>query len=428
MLRVLTCCRSVPALRAHQPSPRSAVCDGGAGSVLLGVSLGVLLGVLLGVAACGGSPSATPDAPEIAFDRAGLLRRLGTDYLAPRYQVAAQAATALRDATGSYCTALATNTEVATKRQQALHAFAAANSAWQVLEPIAVGPALRNSSALRNRIYSWPLAAPCAIDRDVVLLATNPTQYDVTARLDNARSLTAMEYLLHVTDAASSCAVAPPGWAELANRERARCELAQAIAVDVAASAAQLAAAWSPTGEDYAAHLAAAGQAGSMIASQREALNMVSDALFYLETMVKDMKIGEAAGISMNVCGTVDEACVREAELRYANLGTPSLRQNLQSWRAAFSGSFDGVDGLGFDDYLAAAGAPDVAARMLAEIDNAIASATALPDDFLATLASQRAQLVALYGQVKAVTDDQKSQFLTLLGLDIPDDIATDND
>jgi hypothetical protein len=36
--------------------------------------------------------------------------------------------------------------------------------------------------------------------------------------------------------------------------------------------------------------------------------------------------------------------------------------------------------------------------------------------------------VVATHSATKAFTDDLKSQFLTVLGLDVPDDAAADND
>jgi hypothetical protein len=46
----------------------------------------------------------------------------------------------------------------------------------------------------------------------------------------------------------------------------------------------------------------------------------------------------------------------------------------------------------------------------------------------LEALANDYADVVAAHAAVKLFTDDLKSQFLTVLGLDIPDDVAADND
>jgi hypothetical protein len=144
--------------------------------------------------------------------------------------------------------------------------------------------------------------------------------------------------------------------------------------------------------------------------------------------MVKQMKLAEAAGIAVNACQTVEEPCVREVELRFADRSTFAIRHNLAAFRAVFTGTTASTDGPGFDDFLIALGHSDVAARMTASIDAAVAKADALPDSFLGALANDYAAVAATHTALKAVTDDLKSQFLTLLALEIPDDVATDND
>jgi hypothetical protein len=51
-----------------------------------------------------------------------------------------------------------------------------------------------------------------------------------------------------------------------------------------------------------------------------------------------------------------------------------------------------------------------------------------LPDSFLTALSTNLDSVVAVHAAVRTFTDDLKSQFLTLLALEIPDDVATDND
>ncbi len=373
--------------------------------------------------ACSGDSGPPPDAA-IAFDRRAMLANLATAVYVPAYAEAAARTRALTTAVDALCTAL-TAGPAATEDAAAGAAWRAAAEAWQTVDAVLVGPAAADDAAARNRIYAWPLVAPCAIDQDVVARWTNPGGFDVATRLDNARSLAAIEYLLFYRDAATSCPLPPAGWDALgADLARARCGLAGAIAADVATQAATLATAWAPGGGDYGGALARAGTAGSTIASERDAVNMVSDGLFYLDDMVKDMKLGEAAGIVVNACGTIEEPCLREVEHRFADHATAALRANLRATRAVFAGA----DGLGFDDYLTAAGAPELATRLITNLDRAIALADALPPSFLTALASERDAVVELHGATRAVTDDLKSQFLTVLGLDIPDDVAGDND
>ena len=369
------------------------------------------------------------DAPEAPFDRGGLLRRIAVDLLTPGYAQFATDATALDAAVDAHCAVLDASGDGAATETAARAAWRTAIATWQRLDAVMVGPGAADDLRLRNRIYAWPLLAPCTIDQDVVARWSAPGSFDVATRLDNVRSLAAVEYLLHPTSAVSSCPLSPSGWDALgADLPRARCGLAAAITADVATQAAALAEAWRPGGGDYGTTLATAGQGGSSIPTEREGLNMISDALFYLDKMVKDMKLGESAGIVINACGTVEEPCLREVEHRFADASTLSVRANLAGLRAAFTGTIDGADGLGFDDYLIAVGATDLATRMVGNLDLAITRADALPESFLTALASDRASVVALHATTKAITDDLKAQFLTVLGLEIPDDVAGDND
>src|SRR6185503_8107007 len=185
---------------------------------------------------------------------------------------------------------------------------------------------------------------------------------------------------------------------------------------------------WRRDGGNYVGQLVMAGQSGSTISTAQEGVNRISDAMFYVDRMVKDMKLAEPAGIAVNACGTVDAPCEREVELRYADRATTAIRINLRALRQVFTGTTTSATGPGFDDFLGALGHADVSERMLGKLDAAIAAADALPDSLLTALTSDYARVVATHRAITAFTDDLKSQFLTLLALEIPDDVATDND
>jgi predicted lipoprotein len=381
------------------------------------------------VACGGGGSTARPDAPPTdGFDRNQMLDHLANQVLLPLQLQFATAAAGVAPAIVAYCDALDQATP-GTTLEAARAAWATAVDAWEAADAMLVGPAAGDSRALRDRIYGWPLLSTCSLDRDTATSFADPSSYTVTDKLVNARSLAAVEYLLYTTDTAHSCATTPPGWDALgADLPRARCRLAVAIANDVSANAAALATAWRGDGGNYVAQLALAGRSGSSIATAQAGVNHVSDAMFYVDRMVKDMKLAEAAGIAVNACGTVDAPCEREVELRFADRATAAIRINLLTLRQAFTGTTAAGDGPGFDDFLTAVGHPDVADRMRGKLDDAVAAANALPDSFLTALASNYDQVVATHSTLRLFTDDLKSQFLTLLSLEIPDEVATDND
>jgi uncharacterized protein len=386
--------------------------------------LASLLALAIG---CGGSTS-SPDAAVDTFDRSAMLAHLTTNLLLPLQTEVAARTSVMAPRIAAYCDALDAGTGDPA-RTVAVAAWAEAMDAWERAEALLIGPAAMDNRALRDRIYGWPLLSTCGLDRDTASRWADPGSYDLATRLANVRSLAAIEYLLYATSAAHSCATVPVGWDALGgDLPRARCRLAQAIAFDVDAAASANHAAWRADGGDFAGTLARAGQGGSSIASAHAGVNLISDGMFYVDRMVKDMKLGEPAGITVNVCGTVQQPCLREVELPYADRSSFAIRANLVALRHAFTGATPTADGPGFDDFLRALGSDALADRMTANLDAAIARANALPDSFTGALAQSYAAIVDTHAAVTLFTDDLKSQFLTILALEIPDDVAADND
>jgi predicted lipoprotein len=357
-----------------------------------------------------------------------MLEHLAHDVLLPMQADFDAKAQLVPPAIAAYCDALDLG-EVGTTREDAVSAWASAIDSWQRADAVLIGPAAMTEKDLRYKIYAWPLVAPCGLDRDTAARWTNTASYDVAVQPPNERSLLAIEYLLFTTTAAHTCPLEPAGWSTLgADLPRARCRLAHAIAVDVAAQASALHAAWREDGGNYVVELANAGASGDSIASAQEGVNRISDGMFYVDRIVKDMKLGEAAGIATNACNTVQAPCLAEVELRLADRGTQAIRANLVALREVFTGKIATTDGTSFDDFLRALGHGDVADRMIANLDAAIAQANALPDSYIAALETSYASVVETHAAVTLFTDDLKSQFLTVLALDIPDDVAADND
>lgn len=389
-----------------------------------------VLALALGLAAagCGDDSGARPPDAPLAFDRRALLAHVADDFLIPTYDRFVTESAALTTAIEAHCSALGAGGDGADTLTAARAAWTTAIDTWETSESMLVGPAARTDNTIRNRIYSWPFVAPCTIDQGVIKRWTTPASYDVNAVFDNARSLSAIEYLLFYTSDVSSCPAAPVGWAELgAERPEARCALAATIAADVAAQARALDDAWSASGGDYRTQLVQAGTAASSIASEREAVNMVSDALFYYDRMVWDMKVREPGGLKPNACGAIEAPCLREVEHRFANRSTAAIRLNLRGLLVNFTGA-GAIDGPGFDDYMIAVGAEAAAARIVEEIELTVTLADALPEDYIDAITNQRAKVVALSDALRVVNTDFKATFPAVLGLDVPEEIAGDND
>jgi predicted lipoprotein len=384
----------------------------------------IVVSGVLALGACGGPGG--DDGPTDNFDRRAMLANLGQNVLIPVYELFETRTGELSDAIEGYCAALG-GADEATAQAAAQDAWRLAMDAWEQAEAALIGPAAMDSGALRDRIYSWPLVSSCAVDQDVMLKRDDPA-YDIRTRLTNRRGLDALEYVLFAPSLDHTCPIQsePIGWDALddAQRRAARCAFAADAAIDVGEAAAIVTQAWSPSGGDFLGDLSRAGEAGSSFSSAQEAVNVVSDAMFYVDSEVKDMKLGEPAGIVPNRCGTVQEPCPDELELPHATYSKQSVAANLIGLEQVFIGG----DGLGFDDFLIELGAGELAQTMRAELTAARAATDAIPGTLTEALTDDYASIAAAHAAVKLFTDNLKSQFLTVLGLEIPDGAAGDND
>lgn len=386
------------------------------------------LAALLGACGDDGGPAPAIDAAVDTFDRKTLLANLGENVVLPVYESFDARVTDMATAIDAHCAGLGTADE-ASLRAAAQDAWKQSMNAWQLVEVMLFGPVSMNEGALRDVVYSWPIVSTCAVDQDVNLHRTDPASYDIATRLTNRRGLAALEHVLFNDDLAHTCPpqAAPVGWDALvdADRKSARCSFAQVAVADLAAQAQTLLDAWRPGTGAYLAAFTSA----SAFESAQAGLNVVSDAMFYLDTETKDMKLAEPAGIAVNVCNTTGQPCPAELESLLARHSRDNVLTNLRGFQMLFIGQgLDGVDGVGFDDFLRALDAAPVADQMSANIAAAIAAVEAIPGAMEDALQSDYQAVVDAHAGVKAVTDLLKTQFLTVLGLDLPDGGASDND
>lgn len=313
-------------------------------------------------------------------------------------------------------------------------AWNAAIDQWQQAELFRFGPAgpptTPGGKDLREYIYSWPLVSRCLVEQTIVSQSYADASFPTVA-LVNVRGLAAAEYLLFYTGTDNACAPsasinssgswAALGEAELAARKRA---YAAVVAADVAARAEQLASAWAPDQGNFAGQLASPGGEGSVYSSERMALNAISDSLFYLDTEVKDGKLGRPLGLV-----ECDEATCPEAiESKYARRSKEHVRNNLLGFRRIALGCDDG-EGVGFDDLLATIGAEPVATKLAGGIAGALAAVDAIEEPNLdEALLYDPASVKALHAAIRQITDLLKTDFLTVLDLDLPKVIEGDND
>ena len=346
------------------------------------------------------------------FDRVPLLTAFGRCTLATydRFTVEAEA---LATATAAYAQAPDT-----ARRDAARRAWERAIDVWQEAELLRYGPAADLNSiggrGLREHIYAWPDVNRCLIDQRVV---SEGYAGDAFQNLPtSARGLAAVEYLLFHEGSDNGCpateAINAQGtWAALSPEEltRRRAAYASAAAAAVVTRARELEAAWEPDG--FLQQLVSAGNGSTLFSTQQVAYSAVAEAAFYLDTDVKDLRLGRPLGIT----GCSTATCPEHVESQWADRGRRHLRNNLAGLRTLMLGCAAGND-QGFDDMLTAAGAGALATRVRADIAAAEAAIDALPSQSLRqSLADDRAAVLRVHTAVRAITDFLKMEFSATL-------------
>ncbi len=323
-------------------------------------------------------------------------------------------------------------------RTSARSAWSAAMDVWQEAEVFQVGPAglkadTVGGEGLRDRIYSWPIVNPCRIDQETL----NEGFKDATALASapaNIRGLDALEYLLFNTSAENACPInaqinTSGSWAALSEEEvfARRAAHAAALARDLVASATALRDAWEASGGNFRGSFAGAGESGPYATAQ-EALNNLSDAIFYVDKEVKDAKLG----IPLGYFDCNSDICPDRFESRLSARAKANLEANLRGFRRVFAGADTSAAAKAtpkhFAALLVAAGATELAHAMLDAIDRSEAALAAVTTDLESAIQNDLASVEAIYGAVKGLTDLLKTQFVSTLDLELPQRAEGDND
>jgi len=383
---------------------------------------------------CGDAPSdnnTQVDPPTDAELRQAVLENVGEQVILAQYVDFAQAAAELTTAAEAWA---ADGTQGS--RDAAKAAWRTAMTSWQRAEVYQLGPAgimgqIAGGEDLRDAIYSWPLTSACRIDQETVNQDfANATFFTgETAERVNVRGLDTMERVLFADGYGNACSAASDlntmgTWAALSEQDidSRRAAYTVALARDVQSRADQLVNHWQADGENFLGEFTTAGSGSATYGSTQEALNALSDALFYIEKETKEMKLAIPAGVS----GCVESTCPDDRESLYANFSKEKMLANLAGFRAAFTGG-DG-DAAGLDDLLVSVGAEQLSADMIARLDEATAAIEAWPGSLADQLASDPQSVVDAHDKVDALGDLLKTQFVGTLDLELPQRAEGDND
>ncbi|MCG5053088.1 MAG: imelysin family protein [Myxococcales bacterium] len=314
-------------------------------------------------------------------------------------------------------------------RVNAQQAWRNAMATWQQLEAFQFGPAATQNviggQDLRVTIYSWPTVDRCKVESALARdLYGNPA---VLASNLSLRGLDALETLLFLTDTANACpptdALVQAPWALLdaAALDQKRAAYAQVLGNDLLTSSLALQTAWEPTGGNFLAKVQT--PSAPPYNSLKMALNALSDALFYVESETKDMKLGPALGI------TECSGCTSLYESNFALASKSNVINNLLGFQRLYSGcALDGA-GPGFHQLLWTRGAGALAEEMNQALKaSQQALATLQSPDLATAIVNERALVLEAHTQLTTLARLMKAQFVSVLDLNLPMSVATDND
>ena len=372
------------------------------------------------------------------FNQLALIASLTDDVISPTFESFKVEAEKQHQSVMAYCESennFANNTaEQASVDQTRLDAqtqWRATMNIWQQAELMQIGPLQEDDNLLRNNIYSWPTVSTCGVDFDVTFFKddiVNGQPYDINFRTASRKGLDALEYLLFNESLEHSCGVnmGPTAWANYSDTERkvARCNFATEVAQDIENNADILLAEWN-TADGYAAQLKEAGTSGSIFATDHDAVNVISDALFYIDSFTKDEKLAIPLGLLLNQCGSV--ACPEEVESLLSMHSLSNIKNNLLAFEKIFNGS-DNTGAIGFNDYLIDVGGTVTAEEMQANITKALTAIDQLTTSLAVALENTPEQVEQIHTDVKDITDQLKTDFITSLALELPATSAGDND
>lgn len=322
-------------------------------------------------------------------------------------------------------------------------AFSNTMDLWQRAEVLQIGPAGSMTSVLggqdlRDEIYSWPSVNPCRVDQEVVEQA----YADLTAfagELTNVRGLDALEYLLYPPEIGNGCKASSSinkngDWETLiasGELDARRASYSATVASLLAEEASGLVDLWTQGDGTFSDVLGKAGKDSDVYETAQDGMNAISDAMFYVEKITKDMKLAMPAGIS----GCEEDTCPGDLESQHAHRSAENVAQNIIALQALFLGTYDAeADVPGFDDLLIEMGAQELAQDMTEKLAAAreVALNVGAPDHIGASygelLGTDPQRVVDVHVALKAFTDLMKTEFVSTLDLALPTSAAGDND
>lgn len=372
---------------------------------------------------------APPPPPTETFTKRALLASIAS-CVEPSFGELQAALVSLEAAAEAWAASPVDEAAAATVRSQ----WFAAALVMERVEVFRFGPLARSMEPggldLRDQLYAFPNDNPCVVDTTLVNRRYAEDTFPRTPV--NGRGFAAIEYLAFYVGSTNACpdtiVINTNGsWAALeasALRER-RAAYAAAVARDLRVRADALVRAWDPAGDDFHGRFVNAGDDTRVYPSEQAALNAVSHGMFYVEKELKDYKLAWPLGL---VPECLSGSCPEAVEAPYARTSNAFMRENLRAFRQLFQGCGENNAGFGFDDWLDAVGSAELAARMLAGLANAEAAVDQLDPPIEESIYSAPEKVRAVHTALKQLTDLLKTEFVSVLDLELPMTSEGDND
>jgi predicted lipoprotein len=357
------------------------------------------LAMFLLLAAVGSAPYAAENAD--AAQRQ-LLQHLANHVLLPLTENFATAAEKLSAASQTYCRGKG-------DLQSVRIAWREAQSAWQPLEMLQIGPTIERRS--QRHVNFWPVR-PTLLEP--LLADAKPLEPAMLETLGAAgKGFPALEYLLFAEGAANS--------AQKKTFAKAHCNVLQALSIQLKDEALGLAADWRKPNGGFARQLAEAGQhpQDGAFASADQALSDVLNLLIAGLDAVKTRKLGKPLEKSG------DEVALERIESWRSGTSLEHIRDNLRGFEMVFFGGAKG--GTGLDDYLAAIERPGLARVVRQEFDGTRKALAAIRAPLRQALISQRKETEALHKAVSRLQHLLETEVADALKVDL-DFNANDGD
>ena len=315
---------------------------------------------------------------------------------------------------------------------------------WQRLEVLQFGPAGGSSlrlggEDLRDQIYAFPLHNPCRVDQELVRGEFGTDGWVDDAPI-NVIGIDAMERLLienHIESAcpASAQLIREGQWSsfndDASSAEEQRWAYLSVLAAGLRSKLLNLGSKWDGSfGQAFV-------EASAPFSSQRDVIDQVFAGIYYVDEMVKDLKLGAPAGIYMTC---LQDICPEQLELRADGLSALAIVQNLETTLAVFRGELLDFDGgsieslstearepVGLSDLLITEGAEELANSIESGLEEALIELREL-ESLEISLTEDLERVTEIHRSIKAVSDLMKSQMVTVLNLSVPQEGAGDND